>query len=690
MATKKLSPLPLPSKRELRAVIKKYREPSKSVLSYFGRDECSDFAIEEKSLIIAHRRIYAMFWYSRKSRELEFVGFVNPRYESIGFRVKANKWTQDVFLLKNSTWDKEKQRYIYNYDIYNYAFLTENIGRRFFKYSEDCRLSRFIENRIGSKKESERYKKTRSNMLAREEAFNANYNPVDKNFIRWGYRRLRSFGIFDLADRHTCTCKECGNTFHTDERIINKAEIKCPNCKHTLTMRTQKTLPAYDEVGCQYLDSDIHGHLVVRHFLFQRNLHLGTKGYMEYERNPFPKNGTYIFEYHVKRWNGTLNQYTWYHKKPIQGACRLFAMREIFYANEYLYKGNFAELVTQFSEIERSGVTAIADSVKLRVEDHLAKYWMAPNVIECLLKAGYANVVSHTYDVTFEKYKSDKNANRILKGLIPEYKEFLKRSYFGIEDIGLIHKAQFHNIQPAELELMLNHSKQFNPTPYGKYGVKLISDFLSDCESFNVSPHKAYRYIVEKGNDYQIWHDFCDWSVKVLGLDNIKRNSLFPGNLLAAHDRMFRTYEETIKHTSKDYAEMNAKCAALYRHLLELHLGDLNLGNGYAVVIPKDKIDFSLEGHNLNNCVGGDGYFRNHSNRKGLIFFIRQAANIEKSYACCEAVVQNGKLVLRQCYIYHNGKPDTQTRKAATQYVEKLNKVLQFTKTNQIKISKAA
>ena len=687
MATKKLSPLPLPSKRELRAVIKKYREPSKSVLSYFGRDEYSDFAIEEKSLIIAHRRVYAMFWYSRKSRELEFVGFVNPRYESIGFRVKANKWTQDVFLLKNSTWDKEKQRYIYNY-----AFLTENIGQRFFKHAEkDCRLSRFIENRIGSKKEHDRFKKIINGMLARERAFNANYNLVDKNFIRWGYRRLRSFGVFDLADRHTCTCKECGNTFHTDVRIINKAEVECPNCKRTLIVMTEKTLPVYDEVGCQYLDSDIHGRLVVRHFLFQRNLSLGTKGYLEYERNPFPAEGPHIFEYHVQRWNGTLNQYTWYHKKPIQGACRLFAMREIFYANEYLYKNNFANLGTQFSEIGRSGLTAIANSDKLRAEEHLFKYRLAPNVIECLLKAGYANVVSHTYDFTFEKYKDDKNANRILKGLIPKYKEFLKKSYFGIEDIGLIHKAQFHNIPPAELELMLNHSKQFNPTPYGKYNVKLISDFLSDCESFNVSPHKAYRYIVEKGNDYQIWHDFCDWSVKVLGTDNIKRNSLFPGNLLAAHDRMFRTYEETIKHTSKDYAEMNAKCAALYRHLLELHLGDLNLGNGYAVVIPKDKIDFSLEGHNLNNCVGGDGYFRNHSNRKGLIFFFRQAANIEKSYACCEAVVQNGKLVLRQCYVYHNGKPDAKTKKAANQYVEKLNKVLQFTKTNQIKIfSKAA
>lgn len=682
--SKKLPPIPLPSKRELRKVSQKYREPSKAVLSYFEGKEANSFAIVEKSLIIAHRRVYAMLWYGCKSRELEFVGFVNPRFESIGLRVKENKWTNDIFLLAKLTWVKEK-----NVWSYNVTFLSEISGRRFFKHSDDeISLHRYISNKIYAKKESERYKKTRANMLAREDAFNANYTTVNKNFIRWGYRRLRSFGVFDLADRHTCTCKECGTTFHSDVRIINKADVNCPNCKRTLTVRTKKTLPAVDEVGCQYLDSDIHGRLVVRHFLFQHNLSLGTKGYLEYERNPFPKEGPYVFEHHVQRWNGTLEQYTWYHKKPIQGACRLYAMREIFYANEYLYKGNFAKLKNQFPEIERSGLNLIANSAILRAEFHLYKFQHAPNVIECMVKAGYANVVSNTDEYVFKEYKDDKNAHRIFKGITPEYKRFLKMSCFGINDIKLIRKAQCHNIQPKKLEQMLNTAKVFNPTGDGESSAKLIFDFLTDCENFNVSPHKAYRYIVEKGgNDYKIWRDFAKWSVKVLGAENIKRNSLFPGNLLAAHDRMFRTYEESIVQNSKSLTELNKKCAELYQYLLNHHLGDLNLGNGYAVVIPKDKIDFALEGHKMNNCVGGTGYFTKHAEGKGIIFFLRHSDNIKKSFCCCEATISNGKLVLSQCYLYHNQAADKKTKKAANNYISKLNKVLKIKKNNTINLA---
>ena len=61
--------------------------------------------------------------------------------------------------------------------------------------------------------------------------------------------------------------------------------------------------------------------------------------------------------------------------------------------------------------------------------------------------------------------------------------------------------------------------------------------------------------------------------------------------------RMFRTYEQSILQDSVSLREMNEKCIALYQYLLDRHLSDLNLGNGFGVVVPKDKIDFALEGH---------------------------------------------------------------------------------------------
>ena len=684
--SKTKKPLPLPGKKELRIAVQKYREPPKEVLAYFSGEEHKDILIAEKSRIIGHRRIYVMLFYDKEG--LSFVGFINTQFESIGLCVRENKW-RAVFLEQCKThWDKESKSYVKDYE-----FLTDSIGKKFFSYdsSDSSYLSfkHFLFNKIDNKKYIDRSKKTRANMIAREEAFNAQYRPINPSFIRWGYRKLRSFGLFNLNDRYTCTCKDCGTSFKTEQPIKNKGEVKCPHCKRNLVVMTEKTLPGIDEIGCQYLDTDVLGNLVVRHFLFERNLATGKRSYFEYERNPFPGK-KYVFEHHVKRWNGTLYQYTWYHNKPIQGACRLFQMRDIFYRDEYLYRGNIKELSAQYPQIIYSGLTALKKSQLVRAEFHLYKWVLAPNVVECLAKMGYANLVIKSHYSELNEYSEDTNAKRLFIGLKSEYRNALKDySELSIHDIPMIHQAQRLNVSPEELKNMMANCRHIAKEKNWYYSGTVVIDFLSSCEKYNVSPHKAFRYFTDRGNDYQLWLDYAKWSVAVLGADKIKRNSLLVANLYAAHDRMFRTYEQSILQDSVSLREMNEKCIALYQYLLDRHLSDLNLGNGFGVVVPKDKIDFALEGHRMHICVGGDSYFRNHVNGESLVFFLRQAESMEKSFACCEATLSGGKLILKQCRMHHNGTPPEKVEIAAKKYISKLNKVLSF-ENNTISYNVAA
>lgn len=672
--------LPLPPKKELRLAAKKYVKPPKSVVSYFKGEECKDLAVVEKSLIIAHRRVYCMFFYNREG--LVYVGFINPHFESIGLYVQESKWTQQVFSIGESYYNYQLMKCVYNYD-----FLTDTVGRKFFRFNGDDTLKHFLDCTICAKKESITQIKREKNMLRREIAFNANYRPINKNFIRWGYRKLPAYGTFSLSDRHTCLCKECDTAFHTEQEIKNGAQIKCPKCKRNLTVKTEKTLPINSEVGCQYIDTDVHGNLVVRHFLFQKSNSTNKKGFLEYERNPFIPYSPFYFEYHIQRWNSALDQYTWRHTKPVWRASSLNAIRDIFYYKEYLYTSNLKKLSETFPQIEFAGLLSVKRNQTLRAEDQLFKYGLAPHLVECLWKSGFGNLVFNSCDDEFKPYKNDSNASRILKGVTPEYKQLLKSSdRLSIYDIPMILKAQRHNISPEKLLIMLKNANLLSDSHHRHYDGNIVSKFISECENNNVSVHKAYRYIVEKGNDFQIWKDYCTWSVKVLGKENIKRNSLFPKNLIAAHDRMFRTYEESICKDSKSVAEMNARCKALYEHLLRHHIGDLDLGNGYAVVVPKDKFDFALEGHNMRICVGGDHYVKNHALGKSVVFFLRQASNINKSFACCEAELYKGKLVLKQCRLHHNDAPDKKTEAAAKAYISKLNKVLKF-KNNKINLA---
>ena len=147
-------PLPLPSKKGLRAAAMKYKKPSKSVLSYFKGQEHKDLAVVEKSLIIAHRRVYCVFFYDLEG--LVFAGFINPQFESIGLRIRDNKWTQNVFYPCSSKWDAAKNKYIPNYE-----FLTESVGAKFFGYNKDestyFSLKSFIHGKIWRKKEAQRH-----------------------------------------------------------------------------------------------------------------------------------------------------------------------------------------------------------------------------------------------------------------------------------------------------------------------------------------------------------------------------------------------------------------------------------------------------------------------------------------------------------------------------------------------------
>lgn len=65
----------------------------------------------------------------------------------------------------------------------------------------------------------------------------------------------------------------------------------------------------------------------------------------------------------------------------------------------------------------------------------------------------------------------------------------------------------------------------------------------------------------------------------------------------------------------------------------------------YCVVYPQKRSDLTTEGQRLNHCVGLSSYFENHLRGRRMIFFIRKAAEPDKSYFTAEIDTDTGRII---------------------------------------------
>ena len=147
-----------------------------------------------------------------------------------------------------------------------------------------------------------------------------------------------------------------------------------------------------------------------------------------------------------------------------------------------------------------------------------------------------------------------------------------------------------------------------------------------------------------------------------LKADLSRKSVRFPRNIKEAHDLILVRYNQ-VKHEIEDENVRQAK-EKLYEGMSEYAKGD------YRVVFPQLRSDFVAEGQSLNHCVGTDSYYKNHIEGTRMVFFVRQAAEPDKSFYTLE--IDMRELRIRQLYGFGGHSPPGEVRRFADEFLRRL------------------
>ena len=674
----------LPKKASLRKAVKPLSEPPREALEYFQTTRGINLVAVCKTLRIENKRVFTILFYER-SGGLKYATFINRSFEVSTLKVATPvKWYQTFEGPRARRWNCKT----WEYEGGESAKLI-NAGSYFtyFKKAQNeypkrkNNIFNWLKARIEAKKIINAEDKLYANKEKKIKLFESRFNPVNRHFLRFAYN-LYNRGTFDINNRFSGYCTECGHDFISERPLKHGQPFTCPSCGAHLTMCSIKKATREKEYVAQYIDRDKNGTLTVRHFRIFKDYHekVAVRSYFEYERDTFDTdvcdNG--IFRYHIKRWNGY-----WYNWKPNQYS--YFSLKHICYMGAPLYRGNFKKVLLNDSRFKYSGIDCMPEQYSFRAEEYLCSYCIAPTLVEQCVKSGYFSLEEGTpfRELKYQNQKY-KNLKSLLSGITPEYKAFIKaQKYFSMSLLAEVKTLVKNNVSTKQLGEFAEIEKRY-VNNISEFSMSFTNKLIEMFKQANVTRTKALNYL--KVNDLHMWKDYVSSALYVCGENSIEKNALLPKNLKKAHDDMVKAEKEIRDKREKErIAKLDKFCQKVYQFFMDSGLADYKKG-GYAIVFPKNRADFIKEGTNLSNCVGSHfNYFEEHALKKGLIFFVRKEDDITHSYVCVEARVVANKLSISQCYGYGNDlrlgdkeTPGKIVKPFATKFVDELNKVLTF------------
>lgn len=658
----------LPDKRALRKAIEPFKNSiPKAVRSYFKCGDCKDFAIATTAVSVNQKRVFALMFYSEHA--LEYVSFCNRSFDFITMQVnKPVKWYKSN--LRDLPFIRSHYVYGVGYSKPNTYQLISTTGFYVYFKINDKTVNpiSYIHDNVCKKKEEFLLRNRYENALRRNNEFEERYQKIPKSVLTFG-KKQKCFGLFDLGNRHSVHCTECGCDFETSEAVKNNSIHTCPHCRNNLICKTEKTFSKCYEYGVQYIDKTKFGNLCVRHFLCEKRYDRKAKtmnfDYFEYERDEFARDAEYEFRYYVNRFSGLCGQYLWRKKKPYIGS--MISMRYICYEDEPLYKGNLKQILKD-TEYEYSALEYI--DCNLRAEEYIVKFLAVPK-IEILVKAGYFYLVYNSGSADLKEVCSRGNSPATMLGMNKEFREILKDSGASCDDAEILLDCYNRNMSvKSAFEVFdyffMGKGRRLSYISSSIYDN--IHSFLGICQRVGCTTHKAIKYLSQPENNYQLWKDYIG-NYGALIDENWHKGNIFPKKLKQAHDDSYKNYQK------KRAGILKRAINKVYSELDSAGLDKVNMGE-YTVVLPKSQDDFIKEGDQLNICVGGMGYSDRYSMRKNIIFFIRKSDDLNHSFCCCEASVRKGSFYLKQSQLYDHKEAPENIKKYAEKYISILSEKL--------------
>lgn len=275
---------------------------------------------------------------------------------------------------------------------------------------------------------------------------------------------------------------------------------------------------------------------------------------------------------------------------------------------------------------------------------------------EYLVKMGMYRIAS---EIDSDDLQEGGHFGSIL-GVNPQYKQMYIKLNISKNEHDLI-KASNAWVNEAEFLKM----RQFKLKPYQNSIVCKMLETMSYKRFVSyftrqraIYPKIAFEHILQWYRDYIQMSEQMD-------IDLSHKSVRFPKDIKVAHDRLLKEfklvetqiYDEQLKRASKN----------LYAGLTEYK------SNGFAIVFPKTRSEFIIEGQSLNHCVGTqEMYFNNHLKGERMIFFIRHENEIDKPFVTME--IDMRRLTILQIYGYGDKRPAQEVINFANKFLTQLKR----------------
>ena len=532
---------------------------------------------------------------------------------------------------KSSRWGKASFDYMYEYNLYSFIGLLQNLR----KWQEKILKRRYDRNKA-SEEESTSFVMKKVLELPEDFCqFCEEEVMKDANYLVYSTKRKKVY------------CTHCRKEYALAElesrngrKPAHQKYNMCDKCKVALMAisegmsRHNKYFRRSTEIMQQYQDG-----VIVRVFNlfrdFEKSLTPETK-LVEVQRHIFT--GEKYLKYE-SRWNGKGGR-RWHRIK----GNRYFI--ETTFAEGIVYKKNVREVL----ENSRYAVYNLpffyknnGVSMRCGYEGSLEKLTKQP-YIEQFIKAGLDGLAEKAFKGCFDDRRVDKRQTELAKMLRinREQLRWIRNSKNQYDALNFIQSANEAHKNITEIEVAAYcRSKQ---------GYK-VKDFMLRKD---MNTKKVCEYIVRNGVELE---DFVDHVELLEKLEMpAKKQYLFPKDFRMAHQEEI---EADILKNDKISAEIREQFKQTYGRWKKISKKVKMQDSEYQIVFPRDCADIKTEGRILHHCVGN--YVERAAKGGTVILFVRKIENVEKRLYTMEYC--NGKLV--QIRGMCNGVPEEKAKKLA-------------------------
>ncbi|HHX61325.1 MAG TPA: hypothetical protein GX707_11540 [Epulopiscium sp.] len=437
-------------------------------------------------------------------------------------------------------------------------------------------------------------------------------------------------------------CTHCKSDVRVKGARHNK-EGACPKCKSPIRYKSMGNSKNVTDNGQAALIQKLDDGIIVRYFSL-------SKSYGEDYKNPKIKYQELVRDIYNKK--GKMKNYEWDNFKQTKKIRWCDGKGTFRFNNAVLYEKNLDKVLSgtiwQYSAIKKFGTHK--KGFGFSVYDYLGKYRNYPS-LEYLVKLGLYNLTNGIISIWYRPQGINLEGKTLedVLGIDKKQLEIARRIDVNTYQLDTIKETSKANLRLTDEQILFitKHLRVEHVIEIAKY----------------TTVHQIIKYIKTQstkardiGDTFRDWRDYIK-NCKMLEYDLTNDFILFPRNLTAEHDRLYK------------YVQKNQK--GIFDHAIKSMNNELikrfNWHNGkYMVIVPKSANEITKEGQVLRHCVGT--YLEGMAKGESIILFLRKKEKPQEPFYTLE--ISPKDFQIQQCRGMKN--------KSKTKEVEKV--INRFTK----------